>query len=144
MWRSHLGSYCSRSVVVLETTSWWFGWRQLVFVRVLKHLNSSTDHQEFIAKLEGVNSFESKPLKGLRVGIILETIGDGVDQTVISSINAVAAHLEDLGCSLVEVSLPSFSLGLLAYYILDASESSSNLSCCDGIRSDFFKCATTE
>ncbi|GAB2283407.1 hypothetical protein Dimus_017922 [Dionaea muscipula] len=99
---------------------------------------------DFTSLFISVNSFESKPLKGLRVGIILETIGDGVDQTVISSINAVAAHLEDLGCSLVEVSLPSFSLGLLAYYILDASESSSNLSCCDGIRSDFFKCATTE
>ncbi|GAB2298104.1 hypothetical protein Dimus_032176 [Dionaea muscipula] len=38
MWGSHLGSYCSRSVVVLETASWWFGWfgwRQLVFVRGL-------------------------------------------------------------------------------------------------------------
>ncbi|GAB2274677.1 hypothetical protein Dimus_009448 [Dionaea muscipula] len=96
--------------------------------------SSKQEVPDFTSLFISVNSFESKPLKGLRVGIIRETIGDGVDQTVISSINAAAAHLEDLGCSLAEVSLPSFSLGLPAYYILAASESSSNLSRYDGIR----------
>lgn len=37
--------------------------------------------------------------------------------------------------NLLQVSLPSFSLGLPAYYILAVSESSSNLSRYDGIRS---------
>ncbi|KAK3042413.1 hypothetical protein RJ639_000137 [Escallonia herrerae] len=77
---------------------------------------------------------ESKPLKGLRVGVIRETIDSGVDPEVISSIRGAASHLEELGCIVTEVSLPSFSLGLPAYYILASSESSSNLSRYDGIR----------
>lgn len=47
--------------------------------------------------------FESKPLKGLKVGMIRETIGDGVDVGVISSIKAAALHLEELGATITEV-----------------------------------------
>ncbi|KAK1373129.1 hypothetical protein POM88_029322 [Heracleum sosnowskyi] len=50
------------------------------------------------------------------------------------SIRGAVSHLEELGCSVTEVSLPSFSLGLPAYYILSSSESSSNLSRYDGVR----------
>ncbi|KAK1404852.1 Amidase domain-containing protein [Heracleum sosnowskyi] len=50
------------------------------------------------------------------------------------SIRGAVSHLEELGCSVTEVSLPSFSLGLPAYYILASSESSSNLSRYDGVR----------
>ncbi|GFZ05724.1 amidase family protein [Actinidia rufa] len=85
---------------------------------------------QFISK----DLLESKPLKGLRVGIIRETIDDGVDPDVISSVCGAACHLEALGCIVTEVSLPSFSLGLPAYYILASSESSSNLSRYDGVR----------
>ncbi|KAJ0847474.1 putative glutaminyl-tRNA synthase (glutamine-hydrolyzing) [Helianthus annuus] len=75
-----------------------------------------------------VNDFTSQ------VGVISETLGDGVDQEVVSSIRGAISHLEDLGCSVTEVSLPSFSLGLPAYYVLASSESSSNLSRYDGVR----------
>ncbi|KAA8525020.1 hypothetical protein F0562_011342 [Nyssa sinensis] len=85
---------------------------------------------QFIAK----EILEPKPLKGLRIGVIRETLDDGVDSEVISSIHTAASHLEELGCSVTEVSLPSFSLGLPAYYILASSESSSNLSRYDAIR----------
>ncbi|XP_055808422.1 glutamyl-tRNA(Gln) amidotransferase subunit A, chloroplastic/mitochondrial isoform X2 [Solanum dulcamara] len=85
---------------------------------------------QFIAR----DHLDCKPLKGLRVGLIRETIEDGVDPDVISSIRGAASHLEDLGCTVSEVSLPSFSLGLPAYYILASSESSSNLSRYDGVR----------
>lgn len=77
---------------------------------------------------------DSKPLKGLRVGVIRETLADGVDSGVISSLQGSISHLEDLGCTISEVSFPSFSLGLPAYYILASSESSSNLARYDGIR----------
>lgn len=46
---------------------------------------------------------DSKPLKGLRVGLIRETIEDGVDPDVISSIRGAASHLEELGCTVTEV-----------------------------------------
>ncbi|XP_073526356.1 uncharacterized protein [Phyllobates terribilis] len=100
-------------------------------------LDATSNKQEvpdFTSPLKSIDSFESKPLKGLRVGLIRETVEDGVDQEIISSIRLAAAHLEDLGCSVTEVSLPSFSLGLPAYYILASSESSSNLARYDGIR----------
>lgn len=57
-----------------------------------------------------------------------------VDNGVKSAISGAASHLEELGCTVTEVSLPSFSLGLPAYYILASSESSSNLSRYDGVR----------
>ncbi|KAL5725455.1 hypothetical protein ACHQM5_008597 [Ranunculus cassubicifolius] len=84
--------------------------------------------------LVSAETLESKPLKGLRVGIIRETLTDGVDMGIVSTIQSAASHLEELGCTVTEVSLPSFSLGLPAYYILASSESSSNLSRYDGVR----------
>ena len=50
-----------------------------------------------------MSSLESKPLKGLRVGLICETIDDGIDAGVISAIRAAALHFEELGCSVNEV-----------------------------------------
>lgn len=52
-----------------------------------------------------ISSLESKPLKGLRVGLIRETLDDGVDKAVVSSIVGAASHLEELGCTVTEVFL---------------------------------------
>ncbi|MQM20458.1 hypothetical protein Taro_053477, partial [Colocasia esculenta] len=89
---------------------------------------------DYMSKLIPIDQMDSQPLKGIRVGVICETLGEGVDAGVLSSIQSAAVHLEDLGAVVTEVSLPSFSLGLPAYYILASSESSSNLSRYDGIR----------
>lgn len=96
--------------------------------------SSSHDVPDYKSDLVSLNLLESKPLNNLRIGIIQETLGEGVDTGVISSIKAAASHLEQLGSVVEEVSLPSFSLGLPAYYILASSEASSNLSRYDGIR----------
>ncbi|WJX31792.1 hypothetical protein P8452_20185 [Trifolium repens] len=96
--------------------------------------SSKQEVPNFLSHFDSASSLESKPLKGLRVGLIRETIEDGVDAGVVSAIRAAASHFEELGCSVNEVSLPSFSLGLPAYYVLALSESSSNLSRYDGIR----------
>ncbi|KAK1283865.1 hypothetical protein QJS10_CPB21g00668 [Acorus calamus] len=96
--------------------------------------SSNIEVPDYASQLVPMDHFESKPLKGLRVGMIRETLGDGVDAGVVSSIQAAAVHLEELGCTVTEVSMPSFSLGLPAYYILATSESSSNLSRYDGVR----------
>ncbi|WOL15504.1 glutamyl-tRNA(Gln) amidotransferase subunit A, chloroplastic/mitochondrial [Canna indica] len=97
---------------------------------------TSSTHEvpEYASCLISIDDLDSKPLKGLRVGMIRETIGDGVDMGVVSSIKDSALHLEELGAIVTEVSLPSFSLGLPAYYILASSEASSNLSRYDGVR----------
>ncbi|KAJ4730382.1 Glutamyl-tRNA(Gln) amidotransferase subunit A, chloroplastic/mitochondrial [Melia azedarach] len=97
---------------------------------------TSSKHEvpDFTSQFMSAVLLESKPLKGLRVGVIRETLDDGVDSGVKSAILGAVSHLEELGCTLSEVSLPSFSLGLPAYYILASSESSSNLSRYDGVR----------
>ncbi|KAJ9554016.1 hypothetical protein OSB04_018061 [Centaurea solstitialis] len=96
--------------------------------------SSKREVNDFTSQFIAKDFFESQPLKGLRVGVIKETLGDGVDQEVLSSIRGAISHLEGLGCTVTEVSLPSFSLGLPAYYVLASSESSSNLSRYDGVR----------
>ncbi|KAK9226450.1 hypothetical protein WN943_011497 [Citrus x changshan-huyou] len=102
-------------------------------VRVLQ-ISVSQEVPDFTSQLISAAFLESKPLKGLKVGVIRETLENGVDSGVKSTVLGAVSHLEELGCTLSEVSLPSFSLGLPAYYILASSESSSNLSRYDGVR----------
>ncbi|KAG6420726.1 hypothetical protein SASPL_117263 [Salvia splendens] len=96
--------------------------------------SSKQEVPDYASQFVPLDYMESKPLKGLRVGVIHETLGNGVDSEVVSSVRSAVSHLEELGCTVSEVSLPSFSLGLPAYYILASSESSSNLSRYDGVR----------
>ncbi|MCO5585971.1 hypothetical protein L7F22_039907 [Adiantum nelumboides] len=89
---------------------------------------------QYSALLPKVDILDSRPLKGLQIGLIKDTVGDGVDSGVASAISEAAKHLEVLGATIKEVALPSFSLGLPAYYILACSEASSNLARYDGVR----------
>lgn len=50
------------------------------------------------------NCMESKPLEGLRVGVIQETLGEGVDSGVVQAIQSAALHLDQLGARVSEVS----------------------------------------
>lgn len=59
----------------------------------------------YTSQFMSINSLESRPLKGLRVGVIRETLDDGVDKDVVSSIVGAGSHLEDLGCTVTEVLL---------------------------------------
>lgn len=60
---------------------------------------------DFSSQCVPINVLESKPLKGLRVGLIRETLDDGVDKSVSSVINVAASHLEGLGCFVSKVHL---------------------------------------
>ena len=57
----------------------------------------------FLSHFDYASSLESKPLKGLRIGLIHETIEDGVDAGIVSAIRDAASHFEALGCSVNEV-----------------------------------------
>ena len=63
----------------------------------------SQEVPDFASQFASINLLESKPLKGLRVGVIRETLDEGVDTGVISAIHGAASHLEELGCSVTEV-----------------------------------------
>lgn len=73
-------------------------------------------------------------LKGKKIGVIKDYMGDGVDEGVRQQILSAVDKLKDAGADIVEVSLPSISLALAVYYIVAPAELSSNLSRHDGQR----------
>jgi len=80
------------------------------------------------------NANPAKPLEGLRVGLPKEFFADGLASDVAKSVNEAAKLLENLGATLVEVSLPKTKLSIPVYYVLAPAEASSNLSRFDGVR----------
>ncbi len=72
-------------------------------------------------------------LKGLRVGIPRELEGLSLEAEVSAEFEALKGHLSSRGAELVSVSLPHFPKALPTYYVICASEASSNLSRYDGI-----------
>lgn len=73
-------------------------------------------------------------LKGVKVGVVTEHFGEGLDDGVETQIRETIASLEKAGATVSEVSLPTLPLALAVYYILCPAEVSSNLSRYDGQR----------
>jgi aspartyl-tRNA(Asn)/glutamyl-tRNA(Gln) amidotransferase subunit A len=72
--------------------------------------------------------------KKIRIGIIKETFGEGLDTQVEQAVNKAIAQLKDLGAEVVEISCPRFRYGLPSYYIIAPSEASANLARYDGVK----------
>ncbi len=73
-------------------------------------------------------------LKGIKVGVPKEYFAKGLDKGVEKVIKEAISKLEQLGVKIVKISLPYTEYAIAAYYILMASEVSSNLARFDGIR----------
>jgi aspartyl-tRNA(Asn)/glutamyl-tRNA(Gln) amidotransferase subunit A len=73
-------------------------------------------------------------LKGKKIGLIKEYIGEGIDAEVKSTLLSAIDKLKAAGAEVEEISLPSVDLALACYYILVPAEVSSNLARYDGIR----------
>ncbi len=73
-------------------------------------------------------------LSGVRVGVIKELGGEGYEAGVIASFESAVETLKSLGAEVVEVSCPSFTYALAAYYLIAPSECSSNLARFDAVR----------
>jgi aspartyl-tRNA(Asn)/glutamyl-tRNA(Gln) amidotransferase subunit A len=73
-------------------------------------------------------------LGGLRVGVVREAFGEGVQPGVRANVEAAIDALADLGCEVGEASLPHADYALSAYYLIAPSEASSNLARYDGVR----------
>ena len=71
---------------------------------------------------------------GLRVGVLAEAFGEGVDAEVASSVRGACDRLEVLGAEVGEARLPHAEYALSAYYLIAPSEASSNLARYDGVR----------
>ena len=75
-----------------------------------------------------------RPMKGLRIGIIREFFGEGLDPGVGSAVRAALDRYQATGATLVDVSLPNLPLSVPTYYVVAPAECSSNLSRFDGVR----------
>ena len=73
-------------------------------------------------------------LKGVRVGVVKEFAGEGYQAGVMQRFNESVEILRGLGATVVEVSCPSFTYALPAYYLIAPSEASSNLARFDAMR----------
>jgi aspartyl-tRNA(Asn)/glutamyl-tRNA(Gln) amidotransferase subunit A len=71
---------------------------------------------------------------GMRVGVLRDLLGEGVDADVRAATEAALEKLAGAGAELVDVSLPHAKYGVAAYYVVSSAEASSNLARFDGAR----------
>ena len=103
----------------------------------LLNVISGNDPKDSTSSQEAVPDFTSKigqDIKGMKIALPKEYMGEGIDSKVKETILAAAKHLESLGAIVEEVSLPHSKYGVAVYYIIASSEASSNLQRFDGIR----------
>ncbi|MEU7315637.1 Asp-tRNA(Asn)/Glu-tRNA(Gln) amidotransferase subunit GatA [Streptomyces sp. NPDC007083] len=71
---------------------------------------------------------------GMRVGVVKEFRGEGYQDGVMQRFDESVELLRELGAEVVELSCPSFTKALAAYYLIAPSECSSNLARFDAMR----------
>ena len=84
-----------------------------------------------------LTSVLDRGVEGMRIGIIEELSGDGLEGIagdVRARLDEAAAALEAAGATVETTSVPSTVYGLSAYYVIAPAEASSNLARYDGVR----------
>lgn len=89
--------------------------------------SAKVDIPDYVSSLTG-------DVKGLRIAVPKEYIGEGVSEEVRKSVLDALAVLEKQGATWEEVSLPHSKYALATYYLLSSSEASANLARFDGVR----------
>ena len=74
-----------------------------------------------------------EPLKGLRLGVVTEHYGDGLDSEVAAAVREAIDVYRSLGATTVDIELPHARYGVATYYVIAPCETSSNLARYDGI-----------
>ena len=85
-------------------------------------------------KLPDYKSALVNDVKGMKIGIPAEYMGEGIAPDVKAIILAAAKRYEEMGAIVEEFSLPMTDYALSAYYIISSAEASSNLARFDGIK----------
>ncbi|HHY98189.1 MAG TPA: Asp-tRNA(Asn)/Glu-tRNA(Gln) amidotransferase subunit GatA [Firmicutes bacterium] len=73
-------------------------------------------------------------ITGFKIGVPKEYFGPGLSPDVRDAIEAAMGKFEDMGATLVEVTLPHTEYALATYYLVATAEASSNLARYDGVR----------
>lgn len=83
-------------------------------------------------------------LKGKKIGVIKEYMGEGLQAGVREQIEAAIEKVKQAGAEVQEISLSSLPLALAVYYIICPAEVSSNLSRYDGQRYGYSNADATD
>ena len=75
----------------------------------------------------------ARGVAGMRIGRVVDLPG-GAEPEVSARLDAAFAALKDAGAEIVDVTLPTLSYALTAYYVIAPAEASSNLARFDGVR----------
>ena len=75
----------------------------------------------------------SKPIDGLKLGIVREHFADGLDDEIRAAVLEAVKVYESIGAKTVDISLPHSKYAIATYYIIAPSEASSNLARYDGV-----------
>lgn len=75
-----------------------------------------------------------RDVRGLRVGVVRDTLGAGTAPAVSAAVEAGIARLAGLGCQVHDIELPHARYSLSVYYVVASAEASSNLARFDGMR----------
>lgn len=73
-------------------------------------------------------------VKGLRIGIISELVGEGIEPEIVDAIRHAASVFEKLGAKVTDISLPLSKYALPVYYLIATAEASANLARYDGVK----------
>jgi aspartyl-tRNA(Asn)/glutamyl-tRNA(Gln) amidotransferase subunit A len=76
----------------------------------------------------------NRGVAGMKIGVVTELMGEGIDPQIIAATRAMADKLQDAGAEIIEISMPSTEYALSAYYLIAPAECSSNLARFDGVR----------
>jgi aspartyl-tRNA(Asn)/glutamyl-tRNA(Gln) amidotransferase subunit A len=83
--------------------------------------------------MPSLTSVLGQGVKGMRIGRLAD-MPDGCESEVLARMDAAYVALQAAGATIVDISLPSLSYCLTAYYLVAPAEASSNLARYDGVR----------
>ncbi|TCP24119.1 aspartyl/glutamyl-tRNA(Asn/Gln) amidotransferase subunit A [Scopulibacillus darangshiensis] len=103
---------------------------------LLQTISGHDDYDSTSANVDvpDFSSFLTGDIKGLKIAVPKEYLGEGVDSKIKDHVLAALKQLEALGATWEEVSLPHSKYALATYYLISSSEASANLARFDGVR----------
>lgn len=84
--------------------------------------------------VEKYSTFLDSDIKGMKIGVIKELMGEGVSTDVQKAIQNAIDTYKTQGAEIVEISLPYIKHSIGVYYIIATAEASSNLARFDGVK----------
>jgi aspartyl-tRNA(Asn)/glutamyl-tRNA(Gln) amidotransferase subunit A len=76
----------------------------------------------------------TESLQGLKIGLPKEFFQHGLNSQIAQDIDNALNEYRKLGATIIELSMPTLTMAIPAYYVLASAECSSNLSRYDGVR----------